>query len=743
MRTIVALLVAVLLILAFLIVISQPETPETTTTSTTYITSSTVTSVQSMYRKLGNLPSPSEFGFQTPTHPSIQISPKMKSKLPLSLSDLVNPELLEQLELNPSQRDALLKRGFVFRKWGKYKDLSEAYSYLKNANIPIYVTVDSFLHAYHVQFDSILAEIEENYLYEDLINMSKALLNSSLNDLHTMSGDYREAARRNVAFFSVALSLLDPSFKPPSEVSELVNEEVKLIEEHGGIRKSPIFHYKEDYSQYRPRGHYTKSEKLKRYFKAMMWYGRMAFLLRKGFVSEADSKIATLQAVLISTELPSSTYNNEKASDLWLRIYSVTSFFVGLADDLTPYDYLEALKELFGKEIDLTKVKDEINALRAELAKRGKPKIYGGTGSCVVYPPFTEDKLEECLDKSAGMRLMGQRYVPDSYVLGKLITPSVGLYVGNNRPFTLGYTNGGLARVFPRGLDWFAVIGSDRALQIIREEGDAEYERYEQVLEKLREEFSQVDWSKNLYWSWLDVLRLLTTPKGEEYPAFMRTPYWESRQLHSALASWAELRHDTILYAKQSYTPRLAAAPPTPKIKGFVEPLPEVYARLESLVNQTIEGLKKLGYLDQDMEARLGSLSWALKRAKEISIKELSGEELAEEDIMFAVEFGELLDDIMRGLDERTKATVLIADVHTDLNSGLVLEEGVGKLDLIVVAFPYRGGHHLVVGPILTYYEFKHPMSDRLTDEAWLNLLETEEPHLAPWQLSLYDTSSG
>ncbi|MBA7634247.1 hypothetical protein ES703_41830 [subsurface metagenome] len=85
-----------------------------------------------------------------------------------------------------------------------------------------------------------------------------------------------------------------------------------------------------------------------------MWYGRMAFLLKggaDGLITEEDAKIATIQASLISAELPSVKVDGNSAKDIWDRIYAVTSFFVGTADDLTPYEYLTALEKVFGLEM--------------------------------------------------------------------------------------------------------------------------------------------------------------------------------------------------------------------------------------------------------------------------------------------------------------------------------------------------------------------------------------------------------
>ena len=45
-------------------------------------------------------------------------------------------------------------------------------------------------------------------------------------------------------------------------------------------------------------------------------------------------------------------------------------------------------------------------------------------------------------------------------------------------------------------------------------------------------------------------------------------------------------------------------------------------------------------------------------------------------------------------------------------------------------------GVYLAAGPELSYYEFKHPMSDRLTDEAWREMLKTNPPERPPWVYS-------
>ncbi len=676
-------------------------------------------------------------------HPSIP-----EYDLPLSPKDISNfDQVTKVFPFNSISREKLLKNGFLVVNWHG-NDVIFAYKSLSESGIPIYVTSDSMLHLYHVQFDHLLSEIEENSLFPMLTELTEVLLRESQRQYDNLDGSLKEAARRNVAYFSVAMKLLDESYIPPSYVSKEVSEEINLIKGHQGFFKSPIFGYEEDYSQYVPRGHYTKSEILKKYFKAMMWYGRMAFLIKGGrIIPEEEARRLTIQASLIVAAMQVAKKENISGSEIWSEIYAVTSFFVGFVDDLTPYEYLQAIKEVFGTEFAPINLSETVmlDELRRKLLEMRTPLIFSGTGNCYAME-LSPEELEECLKESMGMRFMGQRFVPDSYVFQKLVAPSVGSFTGEGSPFTLGYTPLGPTRVFPRGLDFMAVLGSEEALKILQGEGDVDYERYMENLEELREEFSGLngsEWGKNLYWAWIYTLKALIEPRGEGYPSYMRTQAWERRQLHAALASWAELRHDTILYTKQSYTPLLTSAPvPIPNVTAYIEPVPEVYNRLSSLVEMTRTGLKELGFLNQTQEKALLQLKYVLDMSMEISKKELEMKQLSSDEVIFLEQFPDMLEMIVEGLDERSKSTVLVADVHTDQNSKLVLEEGVGNLDLIFVVVPTAEGYLFVAaGPSLSYYEFKQPMANRLTDETWKQMLEIKPPSRPKWISSFFESS--
>ncbi len=695
-------------------------------------------------------------------------------KLPLDLSQVSNVSTIDSVfSLTEEQKELLRNNGFVIRPYSMEDDITAPYTALKNHNIPIFVTSDTLLHLYHIQFDQILKGIEEREFFDKVLDMSKALFDQSQQDYVTYTGNLQEAARRNVGFFAVALTLLQTAtegyngsenirsidFTVPSYVNENVTDELYSISLQDGYHKSPLFRYQEDYSQYKPRGHYTQSEKLKRYFKAIMWYGRIAFLMKGGepacqacdfLISTYDAKVQTMQASLIATALPSITIQHISLDEIWIRLYSVTSFFVGTADDLTPYEYLDCIHTVFGSSFNTTEFNNDTKLLdlKVLLTELRSPQIYGGTGEAIVLKnigePITVDDLNDVLDKTKGMRFMGQRFIPDSYMFQQFVAPASGFFTGTGEPFTMKVTPLGSARCFPRGLDVMTVLGSERALEILTTEGDTVYENYTQQLTMLQQNFSSLnitEWNRNLYFSWVYTLKALLEKFDGRYPTFMNTTAWLDKELQTALASWAELRHDTILYAKQSYTPIMEyAMPPQEKpVVGYVEPVPEFYTRILALTQMTRTGLTALNVLNETETTRLTNLESILTRLLTISTDELEGRELSENDYSFIRDFGDELDSVVTGVNDKGKETTLVADVHTDTNDPQqVLEEGIGYVNLLIVAYKVPDGRIIAgAGPVFSYYEFKQPIDNRLTDEQWIEILQNnEQPNRPTWTTS-------
>ncbi len=306
----------------------------------------------------------------------------------------------------------------------------------------------------------------------------------------------------------------------------------------------------------------------------------------------------------------------------------------------------------------------------------------------------------------------------------------------------------GERRMLPKGLDIPAAMGSDEAYSILQEMGETRYVNYPENMNKMRSYISGLDkttWTQNLYWSWLYTLLPLTVEQNEGYPSFMRNQAWYRKELNTYLGSWTELKHDTILYAKQVYA-EAGGGGESLDDRGYVEPNPQLYSRLAALAAMTREGLLSRGLLDErdaDSLKRMQELSLMLK---DISEKELSNTALSDADYELIRSFGVQLEHFwIEALRDKTNGNVaklfdnpagLIADVATD-PTGTVLEEGTGYISQIYAVVPLAGKLRIVRGAVYSYYEFPWPASDRLTDEKWKEMLSQQQtPDRPSWTAS-------
>ena len=748
---------------------------------------------------------------------SVQTKPSVPAyPLPVDISKVANAEqALKKLRLSPEAVDRLRQNGFVVVPMEALpgvvppglgpNDIVKPYGVLKRLEIPIFITTDTLLHLYRVQFDQSLMDIEQREFYPDMVVLCTMLVDR-YESAYGKAKDplEKQALAKGWVWAAVGRKCLEPDWQPAGPIARSVSEVMEKIEKHEGFwppqeaayQAWPVFRYSEDFSQYVPRGHYTRSEELKRYFLAMMWFGRMTFLLKgeepfgpqdqPALVPPTEAQAQTLAAAYAVKFLQEKWPDGRTGRKVWQRIYTVTAFYVGFSDDLGVAEYEAALRKVLGPKMDVAQLTEQttFQKLQVELAKLGGPSIYGGTGNVITYVGAEPQRLVAALDKTTGFRLMGQRFVPDSYVMGRLVFPTVGPPQGGQQGmFTYVQAQIGPIRGFPRGLDVAAWLGSRRARHWLQQLGDDQYGtetdlrkgknlRYDVVLEDLIRQFeslSAADWNRNAYWSWLYALKALLEPYGKGYPTFMTTEAWQDKSMTTALASWAQLRHDTILYAKQSYTMARGSAWMPKPVEGYVEPVPEFYARLLTTTRLTLAGLKVLDALQPQAAERLEKLASLLEKLLAISQKELAHQELSQEEYDFIrnvsqqlqrieVQDPELvklyqqaqaqrdpkqLQKIMTEIELRSgrspMETTLIADVHTDANSQEVLQEGTGYVDLVVVCYLQptgQGDGQLVLGagPVLSYYEFRHPMADRLTDEQWIeHLRKGKAPKMPAW----------
>lgn len=645
------------------------------------------------------------------------------------------------LKLDSSQEDMLSKYGFVVVTVPNMTRFENFYGDLVWMNdLPVIVTTDSILHIFHVVFDCSLRIVEIETFYPLLLDLTRYAFDTSLADYSAIQHDGSKkclAIGNSTVYFAVALSLLTNStVDVPTELSDEVlfyldNIRAKDRQFVGAgawtlLNKSYSIEY--DFTQFTVRGHYLGEQRLEDYFQTMIWYGHFpVFIPRINETYEWSRPYIDFSSMVYMYDI---IKKNQSCFNDWNLLYNVTNVLVGRSDSTNFLSLETALHKVFGSQeeyLDFIIQENGANALAEELSKSDYSQrilsqaiIAGGPDPLPAYPLI--------------FQFMGQRYVPDSYIFQNLCWDKVGINSENER------------RMLPKGLDTFAVMGSERALQLLAP--DSDYLGFTNNLNILQREFADLteeNWTYSSYTSWIHALQALVTVNyTDDYPEFMKSIAWQDEKLNTALGSWAQLRHDTILYAKQTYIPVYICSYP----EAFLEPNPTFYSRMQTLVNRTLDALDCLPSetVSISVTTSLQALQDASQKYEVISKKELAKETLRQDEISFLKSLVQLFDNGCGGgyegwyiqtLQEITSASEypavldapVIADVATVPPGDIeyppeILHVATGNVDALVAVFPLSNGTLVTgVGPVFSYYEFPLIGTKRLNDEEWRQML--------------------
>lgn len=618
--------------------------------------------------------------------------------------DLSNIDNLWQFYLEDEVKDKLAEDGFVVFGDAE-REFFQIYEIDRYEQIAHFVTVDSLMHTYHLYFSHLLKNIEKTSLSENIRQLSERMLANSVAQYEKLKGsEWESAARRNVAFFNVGMKLLDDNAVINSDAVDMVEYELDCIGKADTVYESSITGEMEDYTQYIPRGYYEGDEELERYFKAMMWYGRIHF--------EQSKEDLDRSALLISQALA----GDKEAYGLWESLYAVTSFFAGASDDPGVCEYVPVIEKAYGS---VAGTEDLIGNTEAFA------HFHELTGA-LNPPQINSVPIGDGEDNVIlGFRFMGQRFTIDGAIMQKLIYSVVRENAAGDK------------RMLPDVLDVPAALGSDLALRILEENGAADYAGYSENMSKLREALSRENgtlWSASLYANWLHTLRPLLEVKGEGYPVFMQSEEWQKKDLECFAGSFTELKHDTILYAKQVIAEMGGGGyEQEPDDRGYVEPEPVVYARFVELADRTAQGLEKYGMLGNAEKEDLTRLSQIAGQLLEISKKELQEEPLTDEEYDLIRNYGGNIEHFWyeaakaanggeEGVAAQEFPAALVVDIATNPN-GEVLEAATDVPSLIYVIVKVDGKLKIARGSVYSFYQFSWPMEDRLTDAKWRQMI--------------------
>ncbi|MFP4099913.1 DUF3160 domain-containing protein [Coleofasciculus sp.] len=651
----------------------------------------------------------------------------------------------DDFRLNGEELAIFKRNGFVVSERMSAPSFAAVFYNIYSRDLPVFVSSDALLHAWHRSYDAMLEELEAEYLARSL----DEILAGMAQRLPQVRREYGKGVLEESIldadyFIAVARSLLSGN-----RVRSYFNQNSRVAEtldaiESGQLQEFTLFGRDRsvDFSQFKPRGHYEKSEALKKYFRAMIWCGRID--LRIAGNPEESSPRELGIAIILNHLL-----NQSGKLSQWQQFDQMLQTFVGQTDSMTFAELNDFLVQNTIKSPTEIKTLSTLEQLQTDILATplGLQSIRGDS---YQSPPDSEQ-----IQLPRSFTLLGQKFVLDSWVLSKVVYDDI-LWDGKKVP-----------RRIPSSLDVaFAALGNN---QIVPELVDRmttrggrqfrdglNYQHHLAAVKTVVDQQNPAIWEQNIYLNWLATLRELSTPTTEaKYPEAMRTKAWAMKTLNTQLASWTQLRHDTILYAKQSYTGGTRCFYPA----GFVEPRPEFWGRFEKMVQLAAQQINRTSFPDSSRQIQerqvkfLENFAEKVAILKDIATKELAQQELSQEQTRFLRNIVEIDGGsggpYYRGwypslFYEEPKDSnswdAIVADVHTDVpdpvfgDPGAVLHQGVGNVDLLMIAVDNGEDKMVYAGPVLSHYEFEMPGVVRKSDSEWQNdIKEGNVPPRPQW----------
>ncbi|MBF0524421.1 MAG: DUF3160 domain-containing protein [Deltaproteobacteria bacterium] len=621
------------------------------------------------------------------------------------------------------------------------------------------VTPDIVLHAFHKFFENSLKALEKKELGQTLRDFLSAAQQRSVNLKKTFTGDVSRHFETIAAQLTVPLILAEnaswnlqkPSFEQvqsrlgpdgslpkPADVSDTIEnaiaripkyasdlseearkkivDELRLIYEAKTVTASPLFgqykdDFKTDYTQFTPRSHYGESSALRAYFRTMMYLGRNSYFFGK------DNGIT--DALLVTCVLADPTVLAN-----WRKIMEVTGFYAGEADDIVYPVWRDFLVKTLGAEqLDPRSASDTatIEKIKAGLVELTPPRILADV---IINPQISSKTKDDLLRQTKAFRIFGQRFNFDAWILNRLTagqeksdaklpsTPSA-LFVAA----AFGDT---LARKFAGQFLQQDSKFSDNDLNSFYLKLDAVVGD----LKKVRPE----EWFGSLGTAWLKTISTISGEYGKGYPIYMQSKLFGVKQIQTFLGSYTELKHDTLLYAKQSYAElgdggQEGQLPPVPK--GFVEPNLKFWYSIQWLIDYATAGFKKNKFFPKEFEewGRLTRFKMLVDLYTRLAEKELRGEKLVEDDYeqlrTGTLSFMAEPFDPDEVLEEKDKRSGLIADIHTDAVRQQILYEATARPYIMLVLVGNENSPRLTIGSAFNHYELTGPIITRYTDGDW------------------------
>jgi hypothetical protein len=693
-----------------------------------------------------------------------------KAMTPIRNATAPGPKHAFDFRLNEKELAVLKDAGFAVSERMGSHSFTDLYYRIYVRDLPVFVSSDSMLHAWHRYFDRMLEDMENHY-FRPMFQQMVRDMTAQIPAAQKAYGDGPlAAALTDVDFFlAVAGNLLQPGgARSRLDQQERVEQALAACDSQRMLANYPLFGRPRDidFSQFKPRGRYDQSEESKHYFRGVMWLGRIDFRIAGSDSAEQD--IRELSGAIVLHDL----LQRARAQERWHQIDRALLQLVGKADSLN-FSQLGVVLGDAGID-DAAKVTPQALAdLRTRIldSKIGEQHIRGEW-----FRVNPSDARPFVLPRT--FAFMGQRFILDSWALSKIVYDDI--VWAEFDPKRGEEVTRKVQRRIPSCADVaFAVFGNDHLVPVLTQRMKNQAGRefrdglpYQHNLTAVRNVIDRLPadtWTESFYADWLGCLRELSRPTtGEVYPEAMRTPAWSLKACNTQLGSWTQLRHDTILYAKPSYTSGESCEYPA----GFVEPVPHFWKRYEAMIQRTRTAVDQLVFpniygensgknLKAAYVAHLDSFVKASSSLRAIAEKEVAQQELTKEETTFLKEVvvlrGECGGPSINGWypnlfshrsklphkDDAHRWLALVTDVHTDPpavtvpDPGCVIHQAVGNVDALVIAVDNGKERMVYVGPVFSHYEFEAPNAVRRTNGEWHDTLRSgKQPPRPEWTSS-------
>lgn len=614
--------------------------------------------------------------------------------------------------LTSEERALLTKNGFVALPAAQTRGYARAYHEIYQSQLPLYVTVDSILHAMYKSHEHLVKEAERGLA----TRLSRAL--------SLMIAAYPAFARelpKEVAedvdlYLAVARALATGEAPQPSRAdrAEVAALAERATQAKGGLTTLDLFGRSRvvDFSQYAPRGHYAGDEELERYFRASMWLSRLELNL----VSRA-SRSSQPGATPNPEETPREAVDAMALAELATRS--------GAQGDWDALD--RAWTELAGKREDVSP--------RALVELTAKAKI-GSLSASTAAPA-----LKAAIGSGYG-RTTRVHYMPQGSTPLPVIFTMLGPRITADGTATSHLVHADVAgRELPGIADVATMLGHDHARRYLSRDLAA-YPALAARLEDGRRTLAAGE-ETSMGGAWLSALRTLAEAPPKSAPSFMHTHAFSEMRMSSIAAGYAQLRHEMVLVAGQPYTEGGCEVP-----DGFVEPAPSAFRALRALARVGARAMGAFG--SADGAAHYARVDGVLAVLEQIATDEVRGRALTEAQKSFLSMVVEIVPassdspgrydgwyfSLFPGLDAAFEDHALLADWFTGSDSATVVYAGARDPRFALFVVDVGGEPRVMVGPVARGFQAHGSTRKRYTDADAETLAAIEEPWAAAYTAS-------